>query len=373
MKKPTILIASVLKPVDDTRMYEKFASSLSSHLTADITIIGNKSSNIPVHTLIRFIMIPVTNRLIWTRFLNGVRHLRVYFKSKPYLLIITTHELLWPALILHFFSKTKIIYDVRENYFLNSKHTNAFPKILRSLIAGYVRFKEIITSPSIAHFTLAESIYSTQLPFLKNRFTILQNKALSNPDQRFRKAEHRIRIIFTGTLAESTGIYEAIDLVVKLHQIERDLQFTIVGYAALPSELKQIKNAIKKFRFIELIGGDHLVPHDQIITAIRQADFGIIHYPDSPHTKDKVPTKYYEYLANQLPFLIESKSPLYQEAMSYPACVSVDFRNPDEMDILANMKSTKFYESIPTGVTWESEEVKLIDLVRNTIPIQPAI
>ena len=55
MKKRTIVIASVLKPIDDTRMFEKFGMSLSDSGNYNVVIIGYPSKAIPSYPNVRFI------------------------------------------------------------------------------------------------------------------------------------------------------------------------------------------------------------------------------------------------------------------------------------------------------------------------------
>ena len=47
MKKQRIVLASVLKPVDDTRMFEKIGKSLSDNPDFEIFIIGYPSKQPP--------------------------------------------------------------------------------------------------------------------------------------------------------------------------------------------------------------------------------------------------------------------------------------------------------------------------------------
>ncbi|MCK5102291.1 MAG: glycosyltransferase, partial [Cyclobacteriaceae bacterium] len=54
MTKKVIAIISVLKPVDDTRNFEKIARSLSNTNKYDINIIGFSTINIPSYPNIAF-------------------------------------------------------------------------------------------------------------------------------------------------------------------------------------------------------------------------------------------------------------------------------------------------------------------------------
>ncbi len=47
MKKTKVVIVSLLKPIDDSRMYEKFGLTLEQANEYEINIIGFTSKNIP--------------------------------------------------------------------------------------------------------------------------------------------------------------------------------------------------------------------------------------------------------------------------------------------------------------------------------------
>ena len=94
MKKRRLVLASVLKPVNDTRMYEKIGQSLADKTDFEIHIIGYPSlqpetdSNIFFHPLQSF------HRISWRRVFAPLQVLLLVRKVKPEVLIITTHELL---------------------------------------------------------------------------------------------------------------------------------------------------------------------------------------------------------------------------------------------------------------------------------------
>jgi hypothetical protein len=54
IKKRRIVLASVLKPVDDTRMFEKIGVSLAGADEAEVIIIGYPSQRPPTHQTITF-------------------------------------------------------------------------------------------------------------------------------------------------------------------------------------------------------------------------------------------------------------------------------------------------------------------------------
>lgn len=368
MKKRRIVLASVLKPVDDTRMFEKIGASLSKVNDYEIFVIGYPTSGAPKNHQ-RIIQLPLKSfkRISLGRLLAPWQIMKIVYKVKPEILIVNTHELLIVGMLNRIFFGTLIIYDIRENYWRNILHTKAFPTPFRPLFAAWVRLKEILTGPFFLAFFLAEKTYAKELGFLRNRHIILENKMVVPDGFKRSMRSEKIRLLFSGTLSESTGVFEAINLAKKLHQVDSKTELTIIGFCALPSTLLKIQKEIAAMLFITLIGGDRLVPHDKILEAIAATDFGIICYPPSHHIENRIPTKLYEYLACRLPIILQKQEPWVEICKPYQAALEVDFLNIQPTELLNLMASTSFYNSDPVNVTWASEEPRLLKKVSDIL------
>ena len=206
IKKRRIVLASVLKPVNDPRMFEKMGQSLSPYY--EVHIIGTKSKTDSSHDNIIFHPLASYARLSLDRILAPLRILKKILHLKPALLVICTHELLWVVLIAKIFLRCPVVYDIRENYFRNILHTNSFPSILRVFIALYVRIKEWITLPAINNFFLAEVGYALELSFVKNKKVILENKVKKTlwPDgEKWSAGDGNIHLLFSGPWRSPPG------------------------------------------------------------------------------------------------------------------------------------------------------------------------
>ncbi len=360
--KRRIVLASVLKPVNDTRMFEKLAFSLAAVERYEVHVIGFPSGHsadgrVTIHALPNF------SRLSWQRIKASWHVLLKFIQLKPALIIITTHELLVTAIIAKLITGSKLMYDVQENYSHNIRYTHTFPSIVRFPTAIYVRWKERLSSFFVDHFLLAEKIYQDELPFVKGRSSIFENKA-RKPMQKRKATLNEMKLLFTGTLSRSTGVFKAIELAVKMHAIDPSVTLTIIGYCAIRGELSALQSQIEKYNFIHLIGGDRLVPHDVILDAILTSNAGIIAYEYSQVTHQKTPTKLYEYLAYQLPIIITSRPTLWSElCRPFHAAITVDFEQPDAAEVVRALKTQDFYTSLPSDMHWESEENRLQKLI----------
>lgn len=365
--KKRVVIASVLKPVNDSRTTEKIGRSLASTGKFDIHVIGYPSGenganghSVTMHPLPHF------KRISFKRLIMSWVIRSKVITLRPDLLIIGTHELIIAGAIVKMVTGCKLIYDVQENYYRNIRHTNAFPPVIRNILAAYVRMKEWIFAPAFDHSFLAEKSYRDEMTFFGNRFSILENKVrreLCNP----RSNRDRSKLLFSGTLSESTGVFVAIELATALHQLDPAITLDIVGYCSKADELKRIESRIEAHPFIKLHGGGKLVPHSDILKAIEQAGAGIISYPPNPSTCQSVPTKLFEYLGNTLPILLIDNRHWIDRSQEFNAVVVFNMQLLESKKVLQLLKNEHFYPKTPAGVYWESEESTLFKAVNQLI------
>jgi len=368
IKKRRIVIASVLKPADDPRMFEKIGQSLSKKY--EVHCIGSTSKTIGNHASIQLHLLPTFRRLSLSRIIAPIQIFRKIATLKPSVVIFCTHELLLISLAAKFFIGCRIVYDLQENYWRNIFYGKSFFVFFRPFLAAYVRLKERIASPFVDYFILAEKAYAEEMTFVNGKYIVLENKvkrsSLPTPPKKSVE-DGNIHLLFSGTLAETTGVFDAIGISKKLYEANRRIRMTIVGYSPVPATVKRINNEIKDSPFIELIGGDTFVSHDFITSSIQSSDFGIIAYPPNPSTTNSIPTKLYEYLGYQLPILLINHEPWVKICQPYPAAILFDPANFDTKAIQEAMDSQKFYQTPPVHVFWESEESKLLQTIETLI------
>ncbi len=175
-----------------------------------------------------------------------------------------------------------------------------------------------------------------------------------------------LQLLFSGTLAESTGVFTAIRLAHALHALDNTVRLTIIGFCALPEQLEQLKKECA-VDYIQLTGGDRLVPHPDILAAIQAADVGIIAYPPNPATQNAVPTKLYEYLGYHLPIVLTDHPVWQQRCAPYNAAVTFDQHAPDAVEILRQLRMQTFYTTAPTDIYWDSEAEKLQAVIESVL------
>src|SRR6478735_1169285 len=149
-----LLIASVLKPVNETRMYEKIGISLRDKGKWNLHVAGYEAQT-KEHVDTKFYTIFNKSRLHPSRLMVGWKLFFLALRIKPALLIVTTVELLPASLIIKLFTGCKVVYDVQENYYLNLIYTKTFPPVLKHILALKLRGIEFMSKLWVSHYLLA--------------------------------------------------------------------------------------------------------------------------------------------------------------------------------------------------------------------------
>ena len=370
MSRIPVIIASLLKPVDDTRMYEKLGLSLAQTNKYEINIIGfsikknNFQTNVNLYPVFNF------RRLGILRFIQPFKYLGILLKVKPKIIIVNSHDFLFITTIYSILTRNIFIYDLQENYLRNIVYNSGIFFPLNYILAYWVRFKEYFCHPFIYHYLVAEKGYFDEMPFIRKKGILLRNLYVDIFPDIFpsQKVESKIRIIYSGTIARSYGIFEIVQFIMEFHDDHPEIEFKIVGYCPHRPTLKKLEKIISDKPFIQLSGGSDQIPHEKIIEEIRGADFGIINYELNPAIRNCFPTRIYEYMANRLPILMQDYTPWSEFCLKYKAGIVVDFENPDFKNLINQMKNNLFYiNGVPDEIYWKEEEEKLLTLFERMI------
>ncbi|OFY62348.1 MAG: hypothetical protein A3H98_14630 [Bacteroidetes bacterium RIFCSPLOWO2_02_FULL_36_8] len=370
-----ILLISLLKPADEPRMYEHFGKTL---LTAgyEVHLAGQNLSCLHSNTSNPIIFHPIFNfkRLNLKRLFAPVSVLLLTIRLNPEIIIISTPELLKIFFFYKLFRKVKVYYDIQENYFENIIHATWYPPVLNYILACTLRLNEWIYSKMFDGFFLAEKSYQHELPFIKNKkWIVLENKMwLENglkekiTRQHFPKKKNygdSVKFLFTGTLDEDTGIFSAIEITKKIHALYPQLSLDIVGSVTRESIFEKLQDQLMNVSYIRFLGSKQFVQHDKILSAILNADFGIIDYQPFPHIQHKIPSKLYEYLSCGLPIIINQNPQWELMVSTYQAGFSVPFKT-ESVNSIVDMLFKEFYPNGPVKESlWNTEENKLLNFL----------
>ncbi|UOR07024.1 glycosyltransferase [Hymenobacter aerilatus] len=380
MPPTTILLASVLKPLDDTRMFGKFGRTLAERPGIQVHVAGRRAphppdapANLHTHELL------VGSRLSWQRLAAQWRYWRLLQRVQPQLVVVHAPELLPLARLWCSQGRERhFIYDVRENYALNILTQQVYPQALRQLLARLVRRIETTAARQAAALVLAERSYAGELPFAEPaRTVVLENKYQSPPGEPLPAARHvlplppaPLELLYSGTISELNGVFDAIAFTHAFRRAWPTARLTIIGFCQQPEVLRRLEQAVAAApNVLTLIGGDQLVPHREVVQAIQRSHLGLLPYRPHPSTWRCLPTKLFEYAAHGLPMLLPDNALWLTTARAYGAALRcADFAQPPAQQLAEELRQTRFYpQGAPEKVFWASEATKLwavVDAIR---------
>ena len=362
-----IFIAATLKPVNDPRLYHKIALSLVNNGNYEVCIAGYNNDFTPVVTTKKVKFYPLFKfaRLSFKRVFSPWHILKQIIKEKPDLLIIATHELLLLALLLKILKKQKVVYDIQENYFYNILYMDSFPLFLRPFLACYVRSKEYLIVPLLDGCLLAERVYEKQLGFALKNYVIIENRNPGNTGDCQELSMMQIhKFLYTGTVSEEYGIWEAISFIEKLYLVNKAVRLEIIGYTPNTALIRKLNDRIIGKNYIRADIRSVPVPYEYIRSLFSGTGVLLLPYRPNKAIDGKIPTRFWEGLSWQLPMLIQENLGLSECIQQYSCGLSVDFADFSPEKVLHKLTTTSFYVNKPgPEIYWDSEVPKLIDYV----------
>lgn len=177
-----------------------------------------------------------------------------------------------------------------------------------------------------------ERLLSRGLP--PDKLTIVMNVPDSsmfsyNKNRNFVEISTKLRLIYTGTVAERYGIHLAIKAIYNVAKVIPDTIFEIYGNSET-TYYHYLKKLISKLNLFHNVKFNGVIPYEQISEKIKDADIALVMSVNSEYTNLGIPTKIFEYANSGLPIIvtdIETVRMVFgEEAMRY-----VNTENTDQI------------------------------------------
>lgn len=367
---PKIALAAVLKPVDDPRMFEKFAQTLHDHF--EVHILGFASSNrTPPPQNIHFHPIFDFTRTNTSRLHASKVFLQTIKRIKPDVLIVHAVELLPAACWYAFRQAIPLCYDVRENYWRNIIYQNNYHSLLKLPLALSIRCVEWLSRLVVQHYFLAEKCYAHETSFSTGKQTVLENtyKAVAKLAlaSRQRPVVSKLKFVYTGTISTIYGAKEAFMLMERLNSNGTDLEFTMIGKIAQKHLGDWLDQQAKKHSWFQWKGKYTPVPHSELIQALASSDLSLLPYQANKSTQNCIPTKMYECLALGIPMLVQHNTMWEDLCQQYQAALFIDYATENPQELRSKLQQKHFYPNGPTiSAFWDtSNKQRLLAVIKS--------
>ncbi len=367
MSRIRLTIASVLKPLKDPRAYHRFAKSLRETNKYSINIIGFSEKYIPDENELTFSTIFCHKRNHPSRLLAPIRFLGNLIRFRPKIVIVTTYELLFAAILGKILIRYKLIYDVQENYSHNIRHNQTQQGFVQKISQAYICFNERLAKFAIDHYIFAEACYTAELPKMKP-FLVLENKSIfhfphKSIDLSLKK---KINFIISGTLTPVYGIEAGIAWFLRLEKSIPGSKLHLIGHVPLTDFREKLLHIAKANPSIQINISQHPIPYDEILEAYQHADCCIMPYQQLPSIAPKIPSKLYECLAMGIPVLFPHNPLWLSLAEKSNGGREVDFQEQENtFETFQNAISKPFFgnDSLNQDLLWAKDEPKLTNLL----------
>ncbi|MEN2282208.1 hypothetical protein AAGF08_08720 [Algoriphagus sp. SE2] len=363
--KIPILIASSIKPLKDTRAWEKLGISLRETNKYDLNIIGFSSKFLERFEGARIFPSLFNTSSTWERYFAQFRFLKTVFKVKPKILIVCTYEYLFVGALLKVVFGYKLIYDVQENYLLNLDLNTELSVAKKSNAAKIIKKSEAVKG--IDFYFLAEKCYVQEMPE-KKPFLILENKFAGKIIDKspFRYSEKKaFRFLISGTITPAFGTIEGINFFNSILEIFPDSSLHIVGHVPLKSFRLKLEKTVKSNPKIHLKIDENPIDHQLILEEIKASDFCLLPYQKHSAIKDKMPTKLFEGMALGIPILISKNEKWESFLNQYQGGFSIDFESEElaREQFLTGIQRDFFTNKLGDEILWSSQEQEFLKVI----------
>lgn len=366
VKKLPILIASGLKPVRDSRAYEKLGLSLRETNKYNLNFIGFSAKTTFKQDGIRFFSSISHTKSLWERLKMPFRWAIILLKIRPKILICCSWELLPFAKLAKPWLGYRLLYDIQENYQQNLNLNPELGKWKKKLRSKLIHWAE--KPKGIDHFLLAEACYAIEMPektpylILENRFSGPDNHAINELQLEGKRAFH---FVLGGTITPVFGSLDAIHWFKEISIAYPESTLTIVGHVPLSSHLMEVKKITAGIQSIHLLISEEPLDHSKILNAYRKADFILMPYQNRPEIKSKMPTKLFESAALGVPLLFSPNPKWEKFIQNYQGGYPVDFTQPEiAVSTFQHALSNPYFtHTPPVEIYWISQKAEFLALI----------
>ncbi len=372
VKKRICVITSQHHP-NDVRIFYKEIHSLKKRYS-EIWFVVKKTENAVPEEDVRFLWLNAGGGIVF-RILRLVKIGFYFLKIKADVYHFHDPDLAVFLPFLRYFltRKSKLIYDIHENYPDAISHKDYLPKVLRNVFSKVYVFLEKKSLPHIDLLILAEAGYTRYYRQHPN-VAIIQNYVLNHSAMPYAEKpwdmESCLHFVYVGGVTEKRGITEAL-LLIKYLNTKFDCRFHIIGPIFNKGYEKRIQDFIRFNQLEEKITLYGYLDHTKAMALVQKAHIGILFLHPIRNYMETLPTKLFEYMGNGLVVMCSNFPDWVELNRRIEFGMTVDIFNIKNeitaiFDFVSNrdrlMRISKLnMENARKYFSWDTEEKKLLE------------
>ena len=328
MAKPCVCHMTSVHPAFDTRIFHKEAKTLAQ-AGYEVTLIAQHECNETVQG-VRIIALPRPPHR-WGRMLVSTwRIFSIALRQKAAVYHFHDPELIPIGILLKLtaLARSKVIYDVHEDYPQAVLRKHWLPKVIRRPVSIATAIIERVSSSVFDGVVTATDVIAAR--FHRGKVTVVKNYAIIPEDSEACNAVRNNNpptLIYVGALARERGIREMVQALELLGSRHGDVRMVLLGTFDDPLFEAEVRS-LTGFSRVNYLGQ---VPHRGVYAHLTQADIGLVLIHPAAGYPEALPVKLFEYMAAALP-VIASNFPLWREIVEGNQCgLTVDPLNPEEI------------------------------------------
>lgn len=366
---PRIAVISTVHETYDTRIFYKQIFSLKINYNV---IYFSPTSEKPKYD---WIVSLYKSRLKIGRILTHLSLIRKLPRFNADIYLLHDPELLPLGIVLKCFAK-KVVWDMHEDTY-NDIKTKAYIKPLtRTVLAFIYKLVQTISYRLFDGFILAEDEYLSYFEE-SEKICIVHNYPLLDQLSNYcGTLKEPGTIVYIGSISVNRGIYQLLDLVVRLKKNIPNIKLALIGSFTdgnLEASVQQrvfgmnIEDNVKFYGFVKNVEAYLIVAKCMIGLALL--------FPEPNFTKS-LPTKMFEYMALGLPVVV-SNFPLWENIVkNHQAGFAVDpFDITSASEVISKMlvDENLYHEFSRNAIktaqeySWETENKVLQDFLANVL------
>lgn len=313
---------SLLNPAIHSRIFYKMARS-QVEAGYRVSIVGQDSAIAPyIQDGVEIIPLPTFGRMSYRRLASVSTVMKLAVACRADIYQVHTVELLPMAKrLLKKVPGSQVVFDMHEDYVANILHADYYRSWVRRPLARRVQ----AVLDGFANWgdglILAERCFEGILKFDPARTVVVQNKFQAPPIAAPKPSsfahppfQGRPFMLYTGTIAENWGIFEALDIWKAINQ-NIPLGFVVAGHGQNGKTIDRVLSTVAAAGLEDLFllaGGRDYLPFEEVVKFIQACTFGVAFYRLRENIKDRIPTKFFEFMAHQKPILFTA-NPVWEE------------------------------------------------------------